>query len=125
VLLDIDGDGDLDVVTNDFNSEPMVLLSDLAQRRSALRYLLVDPVGSRSNRSGLGAVVRLRVGARALHQVRDGRSGYLSQSLLPLYFGLDGAEVVDSLEVRWPSGQRQLLAGPIAANQRLVIAEPP
>ena len=125
VLLDIDGDGDLDVVTNDFNSEPMVLLSDLAQRRPALRYMLVDLVGSRSNRDGLGAVVRLRVGARALSQVRDGRSGYLSQSLLPLYFGLDGAEMVDSLEVRWPSGQRQLLAGPIAANQRLVIAEPP
>ena len=124
VLFDLDGDGDLDVVTNDFNAEPMVLLSDLAQRTTALRYLLVDPVGSRSNRAGLGAVVRLRVGSRALSQVRDGRSGYLSQSLLPLYFGLDGAEAVDSLEVRWPSGQRQLVVGPIAANQRLIVAEP-
>ena len=125
VLLDLEGDGDLDIVTNDFNSEPMVLVSDLSERKPDLRFLKIELVGSRSNRDGLGAVVSLQAGERTLTQLRDGRSGYLSQSLLPLYFGLGEAESVDVIEVRWPSGAEQRVTGPIAASQLIVIAEPP
>lgn len=124
LLLDLDLDGDLDIITSDFNSEPTVLISDLSERKAVLCYLEVEQHGTRSNRGGLGAVVRLRVGERTYTRLRDGRSGYLSQSLLPLYFGLDRADAVASLEVRWPSGVRQTLAGPIAANQRIVVEEP-
>ena len=124
ILLDLEGDGDLDIVTNDFNSEPMVLVSDLSERKPLLRFLKIELVGTRSNRNGLGAVVAVQVGERTLTQRRDGRSGYLSQSVLPLYFGLDEAASADAIEVRWPSGSRQSLTGPIAANQLLVIEEP-
>ncbi len=124
LVCDLDGDGDLDIVTNDFNSEPMVLISDLNERKPVLRYLKVDLVGRRSNRSGLGAIVQVKSGGRTYTQLRDGRSGYLSQSLLPLYFGLGEADSVEQVEVRWPSGTHQTLSRPIPANQLLLVEEP-
>lgn len=123
VMLDVDGDGDLDIVTNDFNSEPMVLVSDLAQRR-AIRWLGVRLEGTASNRGGLGARVTVRAGGRAWVKVHDGKSGYLSQSDLPLYFGLGEAEKVESVEVLWPSGRKQSVTEGLVANQVLRIKEP-
>lgn len=123
VIFDLDGDGDLDVVTHEFNSEPQVLVSDLAQRR-AVHHLVIDLVGSRSNRDGLGALVRVHAGGRVLTRHHDGKSGYLAQSSLPLYVGLGEAERADLIEVRWPSGVEQVLQGPIPAGRRVEIAEP-
>jgi cytochrome oxidase Cu insertion factor (SCO1/SenC/PrrC family) len=123
VIFDLDKDGDLDIVTNDFNSEPMVLVSDLAERRPGIRYLMVDLVGSESNRSGLGARVRLKAGDRTYTKVQDGQSGYISQSLLPLYFGLGEASQVDELEVTWPSTGTQVIEGPIETNRVYTVTE--
>ena len=123
-LFDVEGDGDLDIVTNEFNGVPQVLLSDLSQRRAELRYLEVILVGKASNRDGLGAVVAVKAGDQVYTQVQDGQSGYLSQSAGGLYFGLGTAAAVDRLTVRWPSGQVQTLDGPIPTNQRLTAEEP-
>lgn len=123
-LFDVEGDGDLDIVTNEFNGVPQVLLSDLSQRRAELRYLEVILVGKASNRDGLGAVVEVKAGDQVYTQVQDGQSGYLSQSAGGLYFGLGMATAVDRLTVRWPSGQVQTLDGPIPTNQRLTAEEP-
>ena len=60
---------------------------------------------------------------RQMTQVHDGQSGYLCQSDLPLYFGLNAAEMVDQISILWPSGARQVLEGPIPTNQQLVIVE--
>ena len=122
-IFDLDDDGDLDIVTNDFNSEPLVLISDLAQRNADLNYLKVRLIGTSSNRDGLGARVEVRAGDRTYVQVHDGQSGYLSQSSLPLYFGLGDATVVERVEVRWPSGRWQTATGPIAANAQINIEE--
>ena len=121
-IFDLDGDGDLDIVTNEFNAAPLVLISDLSAQRP-IRFLKIDLQGTRSNRDGLGAVVTVRVGDKSYAKVRDGKSGYLSQSLLPLYFGLGDAVVVDQVEVRWPAGHTQIVAGPLEANTLLSIAE--
>lgn len=123
VLFDMDRDGDLDIITNDFNSAPMVLVSDLAEQKSDLHWLEVSLVGSESNRNGFGARVQVRSGELQLTKVHDGQSGYMSQSVLPLYFGLGKSDSVDEIQVTWPSGRVQTLAGPIEGNRTLEIVE--
>ena len=122
VIFDLDGDGDLDIVTSEFNAAPMVLVSDLAER-SGIRYLKVRLAGTASNRDGLGALVRVTAGGRTYTQLHDGKSGYLSQSSMPLYFGLGAAGSVERIDVRWPSGREQTVAGPIEVNTLIVVAE--
>jgi enediyne biosynthesis protein E4 len=123
VIFDLDNDGDLDIVTNDFNSEPQVLVSNLAQQKQ-IHWLKILLTGTSSNRNGLGATVHVKAGGQTQTRYNDGKSGYLAQSALPLYFGLGDAEKVDGVEVHWPSGRQQVLAGPIPSNQTLVITEP-
>jgi len=124
VVLDLDEDGDLDIVTNEFNGRPQVLVSDLAQQHH-VNYLKVRLRGTRSNREGLGAQVTVVLpDGRRILKPFDGKSGYLSQSDLPLYFGLGAADHAASLEVRWPSGRRQSVAGPIRTGQTVEVVEP-
>lgn len=123
VIFDLDNDGDLDIVTNDFNSEPQVLVSDLAQKK-AIHWLKVVLVGTRSNRDGLGATVRVSAGGKFYTQYNDGKSGYLSQSVLPLYFGLGETAKIDRIEVDWPSGQKQVLNRDLEENRVVQIKEP-
>jgi enediyne biosynthesis protein E4 len=112
VILDLDGDGDLDIVTNDFNSAPQVLVSDLSAKKQ-IRFVKVVLRGSASNRSGLGAAVTVHAGGRSYTKWNDGKSGYLSQSALPLYFGLADAAKIEKIEVAWPSGKKSVLAKPM------------
>ncbi len=122
IIFDLDGDGDLDIVTNEFNDHPQVLISDLAQRRK-IHYLEIDLAGRKSNRNGLGAWVRVTAGGKTYTQYNDGKSGYLSQSILPLYFGLGSAATVEKIEVDWPSGKKQVVTSGIKANSRMKITE--
>ena len=122
VVFDLDGDGDLDIVTNEFFDRPQVLISSLAQERD-VNYLKVRLVGTRSNRSGLGCRVRVVTADGSQIKVHDGKSGYLSQSQIPLYFGLGEAKAVELIEVAWPSGVMQTLR-PAGINRLLEITEP-
>lgn len=122
LIWDFDEDGDLDVVTNEFHGEPLVLINDLADNHP-IHYLKVDPVGTASNRDGIGARVTVNAGGQAYTKVLDGSSGYLSFSPLPLYFGLGETETVDSIQITWPSGKIQTVPGPIESNQLLTVTE--
>ena len=122
VLFDLDDDGDLDIVTNEMNDRPQGLISNLAERKP-VHFLTVKLIGTTSNRDGLGATVKVQAGNKTFTRYHDGKSGYLSQSSLPLYFGLGTLERIDRVEVVWPSGSRQELAKDIPLNRLLAIRE--
>jgi hypothetical protein len=122
VIFDLDADGDLDLVTNEFNAPPMVLVSNLSEK-TRLRYLEITLTGTTSNRNGLGAVVKVTAGGATQTKVLDGNSGYLSHSLYPLYFGLGSADAVDRIEVLWPSGKTQVVQPPFTLNSRIDVRE--
>jgi hypothetical protein len=110
------------MVTNEMNDQPQILISNLAQKKQ-IHFLKVKLVGTRSNRDGLGAKVRVSVGGKVLTQLNDGKSGYLSQSSLPLYFGLGDAKTAESVEVVWPGGSTQKVTTGIPANGMIVVQE--
>jgi enediyne biosynthesis protein E4 len=93
---------------NCVNAAPQLLRCDSTWKRA---WIKVKTIGVKSNRTGIGARIRVEAkaqkGSAALVQVEEVRSGgsYYSQSDLRVHFGLDQAEMVDLLEVRWPSGQ--------------------
>jgi len=122
VAFDLDDDGDLDLVTNDFNDHPRVLISNLSEKKQ-IRYLKIKLIGTTSNRDGLGATVRVYCGSKTFTRYHDGKSGYLSQSSMPLYYGLGDASKIDRIEVLWPTGQKQTLTEGIAPNTLLTITE--
>lgn len=122
VIFDLNQDGALDIVTNEFYSAPQVLVSDLPQKRP-INWLKVALTGTVSNRNGLGATVRVVAGGRVLTQWNDGKSGYLSQSVLPLYFGLGDLTKIDRVEVDWPSGRKQVVTAGVSANSTLRVTE--
>jgi len=123
VIFDLDGDGDLDIVTSEFGTAPMVLVSNLSEQQKDLHYIRIHLRGTKSNRSGLGAVVRVKTAKATYTQVHDGKSGYLSQSLYPLYFGLGTESGIEHIEVTWPSGTKQILDAPAVSDQILEIKE--
>jgi hypothetical protein len=116
---DFDNDGDLDAAVNCVNDAPQLLRCDLGQKRN---WLKVKCVGTKSNRSGIGARVACTPeGARPqLDEVRSG-GGYLSQNDLRLHFGL-GEAVKANLEVRWPSGHIDRMHD-VPANQVVRVVE--
>ena len=122
-IFDLDADGDLDIVTSDFNSEPQVLVSNLAEKKPGLRWLKIKLRGTESNRDALGARVRVTAGGQTWTQWNDGSSGYLSHSVMPLYFGLGDAAKVDSVEVTWPSGKTQTVKAPKVGTQIEIVEE--
>ncbi|MGA2590943.1 MAG: CRTAC1 family protein [Bryobacteraceae bacterium] len=100
---DVDGDGRPEIVIVNMN-EPPSLLKNLAPRRQFIRVRLV---GTKSNRMAIGARVTLEAGGRTrIDEVFSGGS-YLSQNEQTLHFGLGSSTMVDRIEVRWPTGQKQ------------------
>jgi hypothetical protein len=101
---DIDADGDLDVVLTQVGGPPLLLRNDQALGHHWLRIKLV---GKKNNRDAIGAQIKVRVGDQTLvRQVMPTRS-YLSQSELPVTFGLGKASRVDEVEIVWPGNRMQ------------------
>ena len=105
---DLDGDGDPDVVLVQTGGPPLLLRNDQKLGRHWVRFKLV---GTASNRDAIGAEVRLRVGGQTLYRTVMPTRGYLSQSELPVSFGLGSRDQVEAVEIRWPNGKTQTLSG--------------
>jgi len=115
---DINNDGFLDVLMTT-NAGRAYLFQSQGGINHSLR---VKPQGTKSNRDGIGAVVRVTSGKDQQWQMLRSGSSYLSQSELVLTFGLGGAAKADSIEVQWPSGQVDKLSN-IAAGQTVTVEE--
>jgi hypothetical protein len=116
---DIDNDGDMDLLITDLDGTPQVLRND---NGNANNSILIKTVGVKSNRSGIGA--RIKVVSGDLTQTEEVRSGdsYISQSDMRLHFGLEKRTKVDLIEVRWPSGAVDKITG-VGANRIITIKE--
>jgi hypothetical protein len=98
---DIDNDGDLDIVMTT-NAGPAALFRNDGVTNHSLRIRLE---GTKSNRDGFGALVRVTAGGETQGQMLRSGSSYLSQSERVLTFGLGSRTQADAVEIRWPSGQ--------------------
>jgi hypothetical protein len=116
---DFDRDGDLDILVTTNHGPAYLYRNDGGNRN---KWLSVRLVGTKSNRDGIGAVVRVEsASGKQWGTVHSGGS-YCSQSDLALTFGLRKDTVVTALEIEWPSGTKQRLVN-LAADQFLTIEE--
>jgi hypothetical protein len=107
-VADYDGDGKLDLVINNNNATPTIYLNNLKRVGKCIEMKLV---GTASNRDAIGARVRLAVGGKTLTRQVEAGSGFASEAMLTLHFGLGDAAKVDSVEIQWPSGTSQRFDG--------------
>lgn len=117
---DIDNDGDLDVVITQADGKPSLLRND---QKLGHHWLRVKLVGDKSNRSAIGAKLVAKVGGQTLTREVSPARSYLAASELPVTFGLGANTKVDSLEITWPSGQKQSIT-PEKIDTALTIEEP-
>jgi hypothetical protein len=119
---DFDNDGDLDLVIMSNNGSARLLRNDNGNQNDMLR---VKTVGTRSNRDGIGAKVTVKSnkGTSQIQMVKSG-SSYLSQSEMPLTFGLGKPEEgkTVTLQIVWPSGKTDSASG-IKPNQFVTVQE--
>ncbi len=117
---DIDNDGQLEVLVNNQGEAPSLIKQSAGPQGN---WVLLQLTGSKSNRSAIGARVRLTAGGMTQYdEVRSG-GGFISQSDLRLHFGLGEAKRIDKLEILWPSGVKDERTG-LEVNRVLTLKEP-
>jgi len=116
---DFDNDGDIDVAIINMNEPPSLLRNDC---RSKNNWLKIKCIGTKSNRSAIGARVRIITGKHSqINEVMSG-SSFMSQNDFRLHFGLGQAKQADLIEVRWPLGLVESFKN-IQGNQLLILQE--
>ena len=117
---DFDNDGDLDILVINLNEPPSLLRNDVTGSNS---WLKVKLVGTKSNRSAIGARVVVKSGESTQTQEVQSQSSFLSCNDFRLHFGLGQATTAE-IKIRWPNGEWQTLPN-VAANQLVTVKEGP
>lgn len=116
---DFDNDGDIDILVMNMNDAPLLLRNDLLSPSAWLKLKLI---GIKSNRSAIGARVTVRTGKHIQVQEVTSQSSYYSYNDPRVHFGLGSSREADSVEIRWPNGQTEVLKN-VAANQIVRVKE--
>ena len=119
VFADFDNDGDTDVLVNNMHAAPELYRLDLREPRNWVKLRLI---GTRSNRSAIGARVRISAGGVSLTDEVRGGGSYYSQNDLRVTFGLGTVTRVDRVEVRWPNGLEESWTN-VEANRIVTLTE--
>jgi enediyne biosynthesis protein E4 len=117
---DFNHDGKLDVVVTALSSPAEIWMNDSPGGNHWLEFALQ---GSKSNRDGIGAKIKITAGGKTQYDQMTTASGYASSSAGPVHFGLGDAKIADEIEIRWPSGMVQTLKN-VAADQVVKVKEP-
>jgi hypothetical protein len=118
--VDFDNDGRLDLVVTALGGKAVLLRN---QGTNANHWLKVALVGTRGNRDGFGALVTLKAGGRTWRAESRCPTSYVFQQDPRLHFGLGATAAVDRLEVRWPSGQTQIVTN-VGVDRIVRVLEP-
>jgi hypothetical protein len=120
-FVDLNNDGFLDLVVTSLEEKPRILMNSADNGN---HWLLVNTIGRRSNRDGIGATLKLTTAlGRTLYNHVTTSDGFMSSSDKRVHFGLGTEKAIASLEIRWPSGIVQTLKKP-RADQILTVTEP-
>ncbi len=106
-IADFNNDGKLDIMSANASSEPNLFVNTMPSGRHWIQFLLE---GKQSNRSAVGAQVRLKFGETTRLQYVSGGNSFAGQSTARVHFGLADTAKVDQIEVRWPTGQKEVFA---------------
>lgn len=119
-LGDYDNDGDFDIYIANLNSRGMFLRNNRGNQNN---WLMINLVGTTSNRDGIGARVKITAGGKTQTAQEKSTTGYLSQNDHRMHFGISKNEFIEKIEIRWPSGKAQTIEN-TKANQILTVTEP-
>jgi hypothetical protein len=117
---DFNGDGKLDLVVTALSAPAELWINDSPGNH---HWLDIALQGTRSNRDGIGARIKLTAGGKVQYNHMTTACGYASSSAGPVHFGLGDALVADEIEIRWPSGTVQTLKS-VTVDQVLKVTEP-
>jgi enediyne biosynthesis protein E4 len=119
---DINNDGRPDLLLSTNGGPAYLFENDVAPGSNANKSLRIKLIGTKSNRDGIGTLVKVTNGGGTGSQMMRSGSSYLSASELALTFGLGQHDQTDTIEIRWPSGQVDRLSG-VAAGQTVTVTE--
>jgi len=115
---DLDNDGKLDLIINNINDEPFIYRNESSDTSN---YLTIKLIGDSLNRDGLGTWIELNYAGKQQVYEQTPYRGYLSTMQLDPHFGLGRVASIDSLVVKWPDGEKQVLFN-VATNRRVTIS---
>jgi len=121
---DFDNDGDVDVLVMNMNEAPLLLRNEYFSKstRGPNNWLMLNLIGTKSNRSAIGARVTVKTGVQLQFQEVTSQSSYYSHNDHRLHFGLGQNEKADSIEILWPNSNREVLEN-VPANKIVNIKE--
>jgi len=123
VAVDLDDDGDLDIITSELNDRPTLLRLDIDRARNKNHWLMIHLVGDPAARipmDPVGAIVNVTAGKLHMSRVRMIGSSFQSCEDPRLHFGLGPSAVAEKVEVRWPNGKTTVLEN-VAADRHIEI----